>query len=56
MQQFDTGNESVAHPSARLARKDEVQTEYNFARSQEIWDRLRDKMLNRVASALVYAG
>jgi AIPR protein len=37
----------------RLSRKEEVQTEYNFARSQEIWDKLKAKMESRTASGLI---
>jgi hypothetical protein len=38
----------------RLSRKEEVQTEYNFARNQEIWEKLKSKIEARVASGLVY--
>jgi hypothetical protein len=38
----------------RLKSKEEVQTEYNFARNQDIWDKLRAKIEERVASELVY--
>ena len=37
----------------RKQRRDEVRTEYNFARNQEIWDKLRAKMEQRLVSGLI---
>lgn len=37
----------------RMAAREEVRTEYNLARSEDTWERLKEKMRERIASGLV---
>lgn len=39
--------------TARQQKKDEVRTEYNFARSQDVWESVRDKLVSRTLSDLI---